>query len=75
MISAIELKKCVANASNFGIIVGKICYEKKSCLLILLKIDKSLEVGFYYTILFFDLTICLWVEDGGESPLDAEEIA
>ena len=59
MISAIELKKCVANAGIFGIVVGKFRYRKKLYPIILLKVDKGLEVGFYYTILPFSLIDCL----------------
>ena len=62
MISAIKLKKAVTNASILGIIIGKLRYEKEPCLIILLKVDKGLEVGFYHTILYFSLTVRLWVE-------------
>ena len=47
---------------------------KKSCPVILFEIDKSSKIGFYYTILPFDLTIYLWVESSGEFLLDAKEI-
>ena len=59
MVSAIEFKRHVANASILGIIVGEFCYEKKLYLVILFEVNKNLKVGFYYTILFFGLTICL----------------
>ena len=75
MISAIKLKKCVAGASILDNIIGKLCYKKKPCLIIWLEVDKGLEVSFYYTILPFNLTIYLWIEGGGESLLDIEEIA
>ena len=75
MISAIELERYVAGAGIFGVVVGKFCHEKKPCLIILLKVDKGSKVGFHCIILPFGLTVCLWVEDGGESPLDAKEIA
>ena len=75
MIFAIELEKCVACAGILGVIIGKLRYGKKPCPIILLKVDEGLKVGFYYIILPFGLTVCLWVEGGGESPLDAEEIA
>ena len=42
-----------------GVVVGKLCHEKKQCPIILLEVDKNLEVGFYYAILPFDLTIRL----------------
>ena len=57
MIFATELEKCIANIGIFGIIVGKLYYKKKSYPIILLKVDKGLEVSFYYTILSFCLAI------------------
>ena len=64
----------MANTGIFGVIVGKLRHEKKPCLIILLKVDKSSKVGFYYTILAFGLTVCLWVEGDGEYLLDAKKI-
>ena len=75
MISVIELKKYIASAGIFGVIVGKLYYRKKLCPIILLKINKSLKIRFYCTILLFDLTVCLWVEDARKFPLNAKEIA
>ena len=75
MISAIELERCVAGAGILGIVVSKLRHGKKPCPIILLKVDKSLEVGFHRTILLCNLTVRLRVEDGEESPLDAKEIA
>ena len=45
----------MASARIFGVIIDKLCYEKKLCLIILLEVDKGLKVGFYYTILSFSL--------------------
>ena len=59
MISAIELKKCVAGAGILGIIISKLCYKKKPYPIILLKVDKDLEVGFYHIILPLNLAIRL----------------
>ena len=75
MISAIELKRYVAGVGILGIVVSKLRHEKKSCPIILLEVDKSLEVGFHCTILPLSLAVRLRVEGGGESPLDAKEIA
>ena len=66
MIFAIELKKCVVNTSILGVVIDKLRYGKKPCLIILLKVDKSLEVGFYYTILPFGLPVWLVVESNRE---------
>ena len=71
MISAVELIKRMANASIFGIIIGKFRYKKKLCLIILFKGDKSSKVYFYCTILFFGLTICLRVKGDEKFLLDA----
>ena len=71
MIFAIKLKKCVVDASILIIIIGKLCYKKKSCRIILLKIDKDSEIGFYYTILLFSLAICLQIKSGKEFLLNA----
>ena len=70
MISVIKLEKRMVDTSIFSIIVGKLCYGKKPCPIILLKVDKSLEINFYYTILPFSLIICLWVEGGRKSLLN-----
>ena len=65
----------MANASIFGIIVGKFHHEKKPYPIILLKVDKSLEISFYYAILPFGPTIYLWVEGSGKFPFDFQKIA
>ena len=75
MISVIELEKCVAGAGIFGIIVGELCHEKKLCSIILLEVDKGLEVGFYCIILPLSLAVCLLVESGEESLFDVKKIA
>ena len=75
MISAVEFKRHIAGASILGIIIGKFCYKKKPCLIILLKVDKNSEVGFHYAILPFGLIVYLWIEGDREPLLDAKEIA
>ena len=74
MISVIELESCVAGAGIFGIIVSKLRHGKKPYPIILLEVDKSLEVGFHCTILPLSLAVCLRVKSGGESPLNTKEI-
>ena len=73
MISAIELKRYVASVGIFDIIVDKFRHEKKLYPIILLEVDKSLEIDFYYTILPFDLTIYLWIKNSEESLLNIEK--
>ena len=75
MILVIGLKKYVANASIFGIVISKLHYRKKLCLVILFKVKKNLKVDFYYTILPLSLTVCLQIESNGKFLLDIKEIA
>ena len=65
----------MADAGVFGIVVGKLRHKKKPCLIILLKVDKSSEVGFYCIILPFNLPVRLGVESSAMFLLDAKEIA
>ena len=65
----------MANTGIHDIIVGKLRYKQKLCLIILLKVDKDLEIGFYCIILPLSLAICLWVEDDGESLFDVKKVA
>ena len=74
MISAIEFKRYIASAGIFGIVVGKLHNEKKLCLIILLEVNKSSEIGFYHIILLFNLAVCLWVKSNEEFLFDVEEI-
>ena len=74
MISAVELKRHIASASIFDIIIGKFHYKKKPYPVILFKMKKSTKVGFYGTILPLDQTVCLWVEGDKKSSLDIKEI-
>ena len=74
MISAIKLKRCVAGADILGIIVSKLRYRKKPCLIILLEVDESLEISFHHTILPLSLVVRLWIESNKESPLDIKKI-
>ena len=62
------------DASIFGVVVYKFYFEKKPCPIILLKVDKSLKIGFYYTILPLSLAVCLQVKSAEEFLLDAKEI-
>ena len=64
----------MAGTGILGVIVGKLRYKKKPYLIILLEIDKGLEIGFHRTILPFRLAVYLRVEGGGESLLNAKKI-
>ena len=65
----------MAGASIFGIIIGKLRHGKKLYLVILLKVDKNLDIGFYHAMLSFGMTVRLLVKGGKEFLLNVEEIA
>ena len=65
----------MASAYILSIVISKVGHRQESSLVILLEVDKRLEIRFYRTILTFCLAVCLQVKGGGESPLDAEEVA
>ena len=75
MISTIEFKRCIISASILGVVVSKFRHKKKLCLIILLKVDKSLEINFYYIVLPLSLAVHLRVEGDKKSLLNAKEIA
>ena len=74
MISVIEFKKYVAGIGILDIIIDKICNRKKLYLIILLKVEKNLEVDFYHIILPLSLAVCLWVKGGRKSLFNVEKI-
>ena len=74
MISTVELKKYIASASIFCIIIGEFCHKKKLYLVILFEINKGSKVSFHCNILPFGLTIRLWVKGDRKSPLNTKEI-
>ena len=54
-----ELTRRMANTSIFNFIINKFCFKKKLYLIILLKIDKNLKIGFHYAILSLVVAVCL----------------
>lgn len=59
MIIIVELIRCVANTHIFNVIVYKFHYMQIPGSIILLLVNESVEIGFYYTILPLNLAICL----------------
>ena len=74
VVAAVQLKGCVAGASVFCIIIGKFSHWKKLYPVVLFKVNKNTEVGFYCAILPLNLAISLRMENCGKSPFDSEEV-
>ena len=75
IVAIVQLEWDMAGACIFGIVVCNLSYWEEPSLIVLLEIDKNLEVCFHYTILLFCLVIRLRVKDVGEPPLDAKKVA
>ena len=63
IISVIEPEKCVISSYILYIIIYKFRHMQELCPVVLLSINKGLEVSLYYAILSLYWTICLWIED------------
>lgn len=74
IVAIIKLNKSMIGICILCIIIGKFSYQKESSLNILLVIDKSFKINFYYTIVFFALAISLKVKDSGELLLNFEKV-
>lgn len=66
MIVAVQLKRHVTGADVFCIVIAKFNFGKELCLVDLLKVDQSLEVGFYFTVLSFHLAFNLRIKGDRE---------
>ena len=75
MVAVIQVERHMANARIFGIIISELGHRQEVCTVILFKIDKGLEVGFYRAILTFGLAICLKMEDCEKLLFYSKEIA
>ena len=67
----IQLKKSIAGTSILCIVIGEFSYGQQVSLVILFVVEKDPEISFHNVILPFYLFICLRLEDGRESLLDA----
>ena len=70
----IKFKRHITSINIFYIIISKLSHLKESYLVILLKINKNLEISFYYTILFFSLAIYLKLKDDIKFSLNIKKI-
>ena len=64
----------MASTNICSVIVSKLHHNKKPYLIILLKIDKNLEINFYYIILPLNLAVYLQIESDKEFLFDIKEI-
>lgn len=75
MVVIVEFKNHKIDICIFFIIIYKFDYWKKFYSIILLKIDKILEICFYYTIFSLYLIINLLVKSYKESLFNLQKIA
>ena len=65
----------MAGVYVFSIIISKLGYWSELDLIVLLKIDESLEINFYDTILPFSLFVNLQIKSNGNLMLIDKEVA
>ena len=75
MIAAVQLKRRVTSTCVLRIVISKLGYWQEPSPVILLKVDKDLEVHFHCAVLLLGLPICLRMDGGKEPSLDAEKVA
>lgn len=75
MVFQIQLKKQVAGNCILGIVITKLGYWKEFDQIILLKFNKSSEIGIYDAVLLLCLAICLKVESGKKFILNTKKVA
>lgn len=64
----------MASIYIFVIIISKLYYKKKLCLVILFKVNKSLKINFYYTIWPLGLAVYLQVKSNKKFLVNVKEI-
>ena len=75
MIAGVPLKKRMAVAQVFRVVVSKLGYREELGLVILLEVHKGLEIRFHCIVLLLSLTVSLRVESGRKPPFNAKEVA
>lgn len=70
VIATVELQNCIASSCIFGSVIDKFNYRNKPSLIILLAIDKSFEIDFYYIVLPLSLAISLRIKSSKKLLLD-----
>ena len=75
MVAAVQLERRVTGAGVFRIVIGKFSHRKEPCPVVLLEVDEGSELGLHCAVLSLCLAVGLRMEGGGESLLDAWEVA
>ena len=75
MIAAVQLKRYMAGAQVFRVVVSKLGYRYEPGPVILFEVHRNSVVRFYCTALSLSLTVNLKVESGEKSLFYAEEVA
>ena len=74
MIAAVQLKRRVAGARIFCIVIHKLSHWQEPGPIILLEIDEGSKVGLHGTVLPLRLTVSLRIESGGKPMFDPKKI-
>ena len=75
MIAEVQLEKHVTGACVLRIVISELSHWQKPILVILLEVDKGLEVRLHGAVLPLGLPVCLRMEGDREPSLDVEKVA
>lgn len=70
----IKLEKHLVSTYIFGIIIGKLNYEKEPSPIIFFVINKNFKIGLYYIILPHDLAISFKIKNHEKLLLDFKNV-
>ena len=74
MIAAVQLERRVTGACVFCIFISKLGHQQEPSLVILLEVDKALEIRLHGAVLPLGLPVCLRMKGGRKPSLDVEEV-
>lgn len=74
MIVTVELKRRMASTHILSFVVCKFYYEHEFCLIIILSINKSMQIGFHCAILHLSMAVCLQIKYSEKLSLNTKEV-
>ena len=74
MVAAVQLKMYVADVGIFRIIIDEFSYWKKPYSVVLLKVNKGMEISFHCAVLSFGLAVSLGFKGCKKSLFGSEKV-
>lgn len=74
MIATIELKRRIVSTRILSIVIHEFQYRQESCPIILLSIDKNMQMNFHHAVLSLGWAICLRIKSDEKLLLNAKKV-